>query len=257
MGLGVLVIIAGLIIFLFYIPSLRITKVAIAGLGSVDEKNLRAEVLAALDSRRFLVLPRDHLLFFPKNEVEELLNHKFRVRTFELSKDFPSSISIQINARETWAVWCPASGRVDCLLLDKDGLGFEKARDFAGTAVLKIIDARDDDFLGKKILEHDKLIKLQEMISDIPGKAGDELSTINIKASGETYLLYLRSGWYLLIDEDIDPRTALENLTIVLKSEIKEKKNDLEYIDLRFRDKVFYKFKNAESVEEPPTEYSI
>ena len=47
----------------------------------------------------------------------------------------------------------------------------------------------------------------------------------------------------MIIDAETDIEKSLENLSLALRSgEIKEKSNALEYVDLRFPDKVFYKF---------------
>ena len=249
-GAGVAALAAGIIVVLFFVPSLRIRNVTIAGLNPTDERELKKEILAALAVRKYLILPKDHLILFPKKEIEAFIANKFRVKNFKVEKDFPSGLKISITERETWAVWCPAesssniqTGKPNCLLLDQEGLAFEAAPGFTGTAVLKIIDARDKNFLGKNILPAKDFEKIKFFIEKVPGRITEEIKTINIKASGDTYLLYLKSGWYLLVDAQTDPARALENLSIALSSEIKEKRAKLEYIDLRFADKVFYRFK--------------
>ncbi len=241
-GIGILGILATVIAFLFYIPSLRITKLIISGLSPIDEKQLRREVLAALATREYFIIPKDHLLFFPKNEIYALLQNKFRVRAFKLEKDFPSTIKIEVTERETWAVWCSADA-TKCLLLDKDGLAFESATGFSGSAILKIVDARGDDFIGKNILPLENFLKIRELVEKAPGIMKETVGTINIKSSGKTYLIYAKSGWYMLIDDETDVPKALENLRIALNSEIKENRKNLEYIDLRFQDKIFYRYR--------------
>lgn len=249
---GVVGILSAVSAFLFYIPSLRISNISISGLNSDDEVELRAEVISAISARKYLIIPEDHLIFFNKERVKSLLAKKFRVKDYELETDFPSSLKILVTERTTWAVWCPANlvtkppsgGLVTCLLVDKDGIAFSESLGFSGTAILKIIDAREEDFLGKNILPEESFKKISYIIENVPIKAGEEIGTINIKSSGKTYLLYVKSGWYMLIDDETDAERALENLSLALDSEIKEKRKNLEYIDLRFSDKVFYRYKN-------------
>jgi len=242
-GVGVVGIISAAITFLFYIPSLRVKTIAISGLDSASEKELRLEIFEALGARRLWVLPKDHLIFFPRKEIEALLADKFRVKQFQLEKNFPSSLKIAITARETWAIWCSLQNPKNCLLLDKEGLAFEKAPEIAGSIVLKIIDARGGDFLGKNILPPAEFQKILFLIENVTKRAGENVLTADIKASGETYLLHLKSGWYLILDNETDQERAVENLVLALNSEIKENRANLEYIDLRFPDKVFYKYK--------------
>ena len=128
--------------------------------------------------------------------------------------------------------------------MDKDGLAFEHAPVISGSAVLKIVDERDGDFLGKNILPVDKFKILSQIVENIPTIISTDIVRINIKKSGETYLLYQRNDFYLIVDEETDVSKALENLALALDSEgIKDKRDLLEYIDLGFPDKVFYKFK--------------
>ena len=241
-ALGFLLILTGIIIFLFYVPSLRISRVQITGLSIADEKELRTEILTALSSRRYLIIPKDHLVLFQRKEIETLLSNKFRVKQFDLKKDFPSGLKIVLSERETWAVWCRASNLENCFLIDQGGVVFEKAAGFAGSAVLKIIDARDEDFLGKNVLPNQSFEKISLFREWIKDQVGEEIRKVNIKSSGKTFLLYTRAGWYVLIDDETDITKAIENLVLGL-SEIKEGRSKLEYIDLRFPDKIFYKFK--------------
>ncbi|MFH1956540.1 MAG: hypothetical protein ABIJ28_02740, partial [Patescibacteria group bacterium] len=50
--------------------------------------------------------------------------------------------------------------------------------------------------------------------------------------------------WYILLSERSDYKLSLDNLKIALREQIKEKRSELEYIDLRLENKVFYKFKD-------------
>jgi hypothetical protein len=199
LGIGILGLLAAVAVFLFYIPSLRISNISISGLNADDETELRAEVFSAISSRKFLIIPEDHLIFFNKEKIKSLLAEKFRVKDYELETEFPSSLKISVTERKTWAIHCLASGK-PCYLLDKDGLAFSQSPGFAGSAILKIIDAREEDFLGKNILPEESFGKIKYFIENISSRVEEEVSAVNIKSSGETYLLYVRSGWYALID---------------------------------------------------------
>ena len=53
-----------------------------------------------------------------------------------------------------------------------------------------------------------------------------------------------RAGWEILLLEDTDPEAAYKNLELALEREIKDKIASLDYIDLRFGNRIFYKFRD-------------
>lgn len=56
----------------------------------------------------------------------------------------------------------------------------------------------------------------------------------------------LRKGFLILTDENISPEKTGKVLRAILLEEIgSEKISNLEYVDLRLENKVFYKFKNS------------
>ncbi len=168
---------------------------------------------------------------------------KYRFSDFVVKRKLPSAIDVSITERKTWAIWCK-DGENNCLLLDKDGLAFEKSIISSGSAVLKILDAREEDFLRKNILPPEHFRKVSQMIEKIPKIIESDIVKVYIKKGGETYYLYPKKGFYLIIDAQTDIEKAIENFSLALKSgEIKERSDTLEYIDLRFQDKVFYKFR--------------
>lgn len=243
LGIGILSAALAIIVILFYVPSLRVSSIFISGLDVNDETELRAELFQILEGRKWLIVPENHMFFLPKKNIEEFLASKYRVRDFTVEKVFPSALDISITERKTWAIWCDGSGN-NCLLLDRDGLAFEKSVILDGSAILKITDERDDDFLGENILLAEKFSKIAQLTEDVPKIIESDITSIRIKKSGETYYLYSKRSTYLIIDAETDVAKALENLSLALNSgEIRDRRDSLEYIDLRFPDKVFYKFR--------------
>ncbi|KKU16667.1 MAG: hypothetical protein UX24_C0004G0003 [Candidatus Giovannonibacteria bacterium GW2011_GWB1_45_9b] len=249
---GILGIVSAMATLLFYVPPLRVSKVNIFGLDKNDEKQLRAEILEIIAGKKWLIVPRDHVFFLSQKDIEEFLAGKYRFSDFAVERKFPSAIDVSITERKTWAIWCPSDleaklprgSLASCLLLDKEGLAFEKSVISSGSAVLKILDAREEDFLRKNILPPEHFGKISQMIENIPKIIESDIVKVYIKKGGETYYLYPKKGFYLIIDAQTDIEKAIENFSLALRSgEIKKKSDTLEYIDLRFQDKVFYKFK--------------
>ena len=60
---------------------------------------------------------------------------------------------------------------------------------------------------------------------------------------GDIYEIYLKEGWYVILNNENEPESSFNNLELVLGETVKEKRSKLEYVDLRFGNKVFFKLK--------------
>jgi len=134
-------------------------------------------------------------------------------------------------------VWCKSI----CFYADSAGVLFERAPQFFGDLILKIADERPDDFgPGERIMDLTTIEGVQKLTSQIKKNNGVSLKSITIKTENELWL-YTDGGFRIIIDSGTDFDRAYENFTIFLKSADKNKINKIEYIDLRFQDKTFYK----------------
>ena len=76
-GIGIFGVASAIATFLFYIPSLRVSNINISGLDATGEKKLRAEIFGILEGRKWLIIPKDHMLFLPKENVENILSGEY------------------------------------------------------------------------------------------------------------------------------------------------------------------------------------
>ena len=107
--------------------------------------------------------------------------------------------------------------------------------------ILKIYDARND-ILGKYVFPEGVFDKIKYLIASLQKEAGEEIIEIEI-SEGDVYRLVTKNNWAIIIDSEIDEKKTSENIMIALNSRIKERRRDLEYIDGRFSDKVFFRFR--------------
>lgn len=238
--IAVVVVFLGVSVGAFYIPALRIRKISLAGFESINSETIRGKVSDILSGKYFYLIPKNNILFLPSQELNSLFNGNLRIEKFLIEKSVFSGLSIHVSERKTWAIWCAPNE--SCYLADQSGFVFANAPGLAGSAILKIQDEREGDKLGQKFLPDAELDKLKYFIVSLPGKFGEEVSSLDVKPGG-IYHLILKSGWYIIIDSELKNREkAFDNLVLTLGS-LKDKKSELEYVDLRFEDKVFYRLK--------------
>lgn len=240
-SLALLVIAAG--ISLFYIPSLRASSVTFTGLDALNEAKLREDISNILSQKYFLIFPKNNIVFLPRKEISSLLAGILRIEEFSIETGLPSKLEIKVKERKSWAIWCQKTGEAvsSCALSDKKGFVFAAAPIFSGSAVLKILDGRGVDYFGKNFIAPKKLNEIAAFGERLEKRLGEEISAVEIINDDELHLV-LKSGRYLKFDFETDLQKAFDNLVLTLKN-LKDSRNKLEYIDLRFQDKIFYRLK--------------
>ena len=69
------------------------------------------------------------------------------------------------------------------------------------------------------------------------------MSSLRGKIHGHKYKKTGKEGWSVIVTRAKEPELWLPVLRTLLTEEIKGRRNQLEYLDLRFGNKVFYKFR--------------
>lgn len=231
-------------ISLFYVKSLRVREIRFIGAETLSRQELALEIKKLISKRYFYLLPKDHILFLPKNEIANSLANKYRIQEFSLARKFPNILEIEIKERTPWAVWCHKEGEElkNCGVADRSGFVFTASPALSGSAVLKIIDESNSGMIGKHFAASADVAKIAFVIEKAEERLGEQITSV-VPQAGGLYHLFMEEGWYVIIDGGIKEEKSFENMLLAL-DKIGERKVDLEYIDLRFSNKVFYKFKN-------------
>lgn len=244
-----LIISAG-VVWSLYIPKLKIQKISVEGAEILSVEKIIANISDSIKSKYIFIIPKNHILIASKEEIANNLLSSFpRIKELTVNKNFPNSLAIIIKERQSAALLCggennpPAGG--ECAYIDEDGFVFEKAPYFSGEIFLKFFDERDVGNLvttwklSFQVVPKDQFRKLIDFKNYL-FRENIKIPSINLKKDG-IYELQTNEGWVILLNERNDFRIAFENLKTALDSSIKENQKNLEYIDLRFGNKVFYK----------------
>jgi len=138
------------------------------------------------------------------------------------------------------AHWCQGE---QCLLLDNEGVIFG---DFLTEKdLIKIIDERDlgTFLLGEKVIEKEDLSKILTIRDKL--KSDFKLSLEEFILDEEKLTVLAEDNWKIYFNLQGNTDWQLTKLNAVLEEKIPpEKRNDLEYIELRFGNFAPYKYKD-------------
>ena len=247
--IGFSLIITGLV-YLSRLEKLNITGIEVVGNKIVDGETIEATAESELSGNYLWFFPKTNFLFYPKNKIINNLYDKFKtLKNISLSVKNQKILQIAVFERIALYTWCgitpPEKSNSDkkCYFLDETGFIFDEAPYFSGEVYFK--------FYGKVFQNYtdifSQLILFKENLEKMGLKpialyvADDENAKIFLSRGNDSHpeILFKSSDDVEKIAENLE--TALT--TDPLQAELKKKFSSLVYIDLRFGNKVYYKFK--------------
>ena len=257
LSLLALVIIFICLAYISRIPSLNINDIEVTGNKVVDTSVVKTFVQKEITGNYLWLFPKTNLLFYPKNRIQKDLSIEFkRLNDISLSIKNSNTLEVELDERVPLYTWCGVtmpdltnSSTEKCYFLDKDGYIFDEAPYFSGEVYFKFYGQAEvgtyfskENFQQlisfKNTLEAINLKPISLYISD--AQTGD--IKIFLSSSNKTQI-----NPYITFKTDSDFQNVAENLqsalsTEPLQTEFKNKYSSLQYIDLRFGNKVYYRF---------------
>ena len=229
------------IYFLLRIPFLTISSVSVSGTEVIDPKDVAQKADSMISGSSYFFIPLRNVLFYPRSAIEKYLSANFpRIESVYVGLD-KNILNITIKEKKAFALWCSDS----CYFLDSSGDIFSPAPDFSGSVYKIFSGSIQGDPLGK-IFMGEKTLSGIKKIYDASEDLGIRVSRVEASSTKEIRL-ESDGGVSLIVDLSEDPDEIISDLqTVVNSDEFKLGKisvKNLEYIDLRFGSKVFFKIK--------------
>lgn len=267
-GIFVFLVILFIAIFsyLSHRPEFRISKIELVGGILVTQQDIELKSLDYLKGSYFKLFPKDNYFWYQEHKLADYLKENFkRIDTIDLGVKGFKTLIVTISERKPFAIWCNTvpnkdyslaegvqmeDGTLpdeDCYFIDQNSTIFAPAPSFSGDAYFKYYGIISDGSpIGKEYMAsttvfseiagfvsrvRDMSIRPQYIVT----KEKDQFSLV-VSGGGEIYF-------------DIkEPLSKVgDNLEALLKTRDMEKTKDgnlpIQYIDLRYGNKLFYKLK--------------
>ncbi len=246
--------------FLSHIKNLLITDVSVSGNEILEEGEIKSEAFKILAKKRFLVFAGENKIIYSKKKLEEGLKKKFpRILSIQTSLE-EKKIYFDIVERERAHLWCgeehPVRDEIsterECYFLDSSGFIFDKSPQFSSGVYFTFYSKIENkNPVGQYILDFDFLKDIELLISGVK-EHGFPVHSLVAKEDGQYELLFNLSTISkeypkLLFTSDQNIGEIYNKFISVVeedpfKTDFIEKPNKLEYIDARFKNRIFYKF---------------
>ena len=132
---------------------------------------------------------------------------------------------------------------IQCAYIDKNGFAYTEAPNSSGTLIVRIAVNQETITIPSPLIDSSLIATMAGLIEKLPDAAGVGVARFELFSQMVSEFRVKTSAGYTLFFRRADD---LENALHVLKTvleDIKERRNQLEYVDLRFGNKVFFKMK--------------
>ena len=207
------------------------------------------------------IFSKRNSFIYPHDKLQESLLTEFpRIEKLEMSVKNFNTLVLNIKERLGTHLYCGATlpekkeeiGE-NCYFINNDGYIFDKAPYFSGDIYFKYyteINMINGKVLGSQIFEATRFHELARFVDGVSSLGFKPIYLV--RSQDKTFSLYLKSvgdkpNPKVIFKEDNDLVTILDNFKTAMgekefANEINSKYDTLSYIDLRFKNKVLYKF---------------
>lgn len=199
---------------------------------------------AHLEGNYFLGFARDNFALFPRGKIDSTLREKYSsIESVKIRLKNLHSIKIIISEYEPIATWCDRAEKERCYFVNSQAKIFLEEPLVHTYNLITLRDSVEGRPIGNTYESKDFLEGIV-LFNDLLESADLNITNVSTE-DGETFILKTGSGLELFIDKSDPIKTVFENLLTVIDQEAihKEQFRNIEYIDLRFGNKVIYKLK--------------
>lgn len=260
-----LLLISGLIYLIFFSNFFRLKNIEVSGFSEKSEIiRQRAQLYLSDQSfghlwpnfvsrylkqkstldRTFLGFNDQNILFLDDAKFVTLITNDYPdLKDISVSLNWTTKkLEIKAQERQSALIWC-LKIKNDCYYLDQDGIIFALAPQTTGYLITSVLDESDTMVeLTNKVLDKEKVSFLKNTV-DLLTKNDLEVKYFEVKGFlPDTVKIYF-SSWYAHVSFSNQPEQILSMIQNLKTEKIKNDFPYLEYMDLRYPDRAYYKLK--------------
>jgi hypothetical protein len=240
--LGVVTVLAGFVM-LTRMPELQVQTIEVSGANVADPEEVMLYAVGLLEGSHLRLLPKKSMLLLDSDMLASRIKAQFpRFNEVVVTRDGATKLQVSVTEYQGAYLWCDEQ----CFFMDERGSVFAPAPYFSGNAYVKIlIGVRD--VLPFVPITDDQLKLVETYRSYLRDISIDPIS-FRFVSERQLDIAFMHRGGeaVLMVDPLHDVDTTLEALFSALRTEplqgLYHSGQVLRYIDLRFENKVVYKF---------------
>jgi cell division septal protein FtsQ len=233
-------------IYIIHLPAFSIQKIEVSGAHDVSDAAIRQYAETLLDDGQMHIIPKRMILAYPKIAIAAGLREQFpRLSSASVSRPslFSTTLAIAVAERSLYAAWCAQPGAASCYDMDTTGFLYAPLDLATSTGYITFYGGvmKPESPIGL-YMAPDYFDQVKQFISGMTA-AGFHVQSFAI-LSDKDFDAVLDTGLHVRGSFDYAADDMIGNLTAAMgANSIAGKEDSLEYIDLRFGNRVYFKFK--------------
>ncbi len=248
---------AGLAYFLLLSDMFQVEEIEVFGNQKVNQEEVLQEIEPRIEKELkagpFSLFSSRSIFLVGARPLERHIKHIFpRVGEVVVKRKLPSVLSLEIKERDSFVELCLLSG--ECYKADEQGVVFEKSADVKEETEgeVQVFQVKREELmvivvkgftkpdLGSEAIPPLYLAGASEIENKI--KNSMQMEPRELSLEGEQLIVDVGKGFKIYFDLDKNVEEQLFNLELVLREKLSDQNlEELEYIDLRFGNRVYYK----------------
>lgn len=260
-GLVTIFLLVGFVIFIFNLSFLRVNNINIIGQTSADQGVVKEFINSQLAGHYLGLIPKNSVFFVSKKILMNSLMKKFPGLA-KVTIEWPdlNSLSVTVLDRESKILWCLDIPKDKCYYVAPDGHIYQEAPSFSDSLYIELHSKRAGVVkIGDKVIEPQALIRANAFLNFVKSsislwpETGLKLSRAEVYSQNDFVAILIKPSepnWQskIMFNTDQIANNIITNYHSVLKNDkfrkdLEASNNKLEYLDIRFPGKVFYRFK--------------
>lgn len=240
--LGCIVLIVGFVV-LVRTPKLQVQTIEVVGTNVADPEEVRLYTMSLLEGSYLRVLPKKSMLLLDSDVLTMHIKESFpRFKEVSVTRIGATKLSVTVSEYTGTYLWCDEQ----CFFMDERGSVFAPAPYFSGNAYVKIMIGTRGE-LPFVPITMEQLTLIQTYMDRLRDISIDPIAFKFVSARAfDVIFMHAGTEARLMIDPLHDVDTTLEALFSALRTDplqdLYRSGRMLHYIDLRFENKVVYKF---------------
>ena len=232
-----LIVVVLLVQAVFQAKFFRLDNFSISGNQDISLADIQATIDKNLGQGRYLIFKNSNYFLFDRNNLEQELLESFNLDEIKVDKKFPHTLEISLQEKISQFIW----QRDDTLYLLSAQGALNRQINGLDEKYLILADQRSWSPEDDKILRPNELEAINKLYLSWTNifKDDPKLTKVILTDDLGTIRAQTKIGFYVLVDLTKDIDEQLKNLNKVLAGDIIGQ--DIDYIDLRFGDRVFFK----------------
>lgn len=238
---SILILIISIVYLLFFSSIFKIKKITITGLSKVGDLNLAENIVRdSFQLKRFGFFSNQNAFVINKAYLSNTLKRQLAIESVKLEIILPKTIKINIVKNETALIWQAGEKYFSIL---KDGVANLEIADLKNYELPVVrYNTTTELIIGEKYLTAEQINYIKKIFALFIFYFKNEKVSFFELASVESRELkiFTESDWHVLFSLDLDPEESLKLASRVWEEKLKHV-SGLQYIDVRIRDRIYYK----------------